>query len=307
MFSFDKGAGSTAGDDLVFDVTDATFMQDVMEASKTRPILVDFWAPWCGPCKTLGPELEKAVRAAKGKIALAKIDTDKNPMVAGQLRVQSLPTVFAFVNGQPVDGFQGALPGSQIKQFIDQILKMAGADPEADNLEAALEAAEAALAEGAIAEAAQTFAAVLSAEPTELKAIGGLVRCYAAAGEFERARQTLEMAPADKQSDPAIAAAASALSLAEETAGAAADLAKNRAAVAANADDHQARFDLALALIATADNDGAVKELLEIFRRDRTWNDEAAKTQLFKLFEALGPTDPITLSGRRRLSSMIFS
>ena len=308
MLTFGTSAPKNSGDDdLVFDVTDASFMQDVIEASRTRPIIVDFWAPWCGPCKTLGPELEKAVRDAKGKVALAKVDIDQNPMVAGQLRVQSIPAVFAFVGGQPIDGFMGALPGSQIKQFVDQVVKAAGGDAGADDLEAALEAAEAALKSGAVAEAAQLFAAVMSAEPTELRAIGGMVRCYIAAGELERAKQTLEMTTAEQRKDPAIAAAASALALAEETAGAADDLQKNRKAVEADPSDHQARYDLALALIAVGDRETAVDELLEIFRRDRTWNEEAAKTQLLKLFDAFGATDPLTLSGRRRLSSMIFS
>ncbi len=310
MLGFGKSsAGGDGGDGLVFDVSDQTFMTEVVEASRTTPIIVDFWAPWCGPCRTLGPALEDAVRAAGGKVKLAKIDIDRNQLVAQQMRVQSIPAVFAFVGGQPVDGFMGALPASQLKQFVEQVLKAAG-DPgggEAADIEAALEAAEAALGDSDVAQASQLFAAVLQADPTEVKAIAGLARCYAAAGDLDRARQALEMAPAEKQNDPAMTAAKTAIDLAEETAGAAQRIAQNRAALDASPNDHAARFDLALGLLAIGDREGAVAELLDIFRRDRTWNDEAAKTQLMKLFDAFGPTDPLTLSGRRKLSSMIFA
>ena len=251
--------------------------------------------------------LEQAVREAGGKVSLAKIDVDKNPAIAGQLQVQSIPAVFAFVNGQPIDGFMGALPASQLKQFVDQVAKAGGPDAAEQAIDEAIEAAEQALAQKDLAQAAQTFAAVLQADPTQLKAIGGLARVYAASGDFDRARQTLGLAPEDKLDDPSIAAARAAIELAEQSAGAAKDLAKNRAALEANPNDHQARYDLALALMASGDREGAVDELLEIFRRDRDWNEEAAKTQLMKLFEAFGPTDPLTLSGRRRLSSMIFA
>ena len=296
----------TSGGDI-FDASDATFMTQVIEESRRRPVIVDFWAAGCAPCRTLTPELEKAVTAAGGKIALAKVNIDTDPMIAGQLRVQSIPAVFAFVNGQPIDGFMGALPPSQIKQFIDGVLKASGGEAVGADIDQALEAAEAALKQGAIAEAAQTFAAILQEEPTDIRALGGLVKCYTAAGDLERARQTLAMAPQDKEDDPAIRSAKGALELAEESAGAMAAMTDNRAALAADANNHQARFDLALALAASGDHSGAIDELLEIFRRDRTWKEEAAKQQLLKLFDTFGATDPLTLSGRRRLSSMIFS
>ena len=300
-----QNGAANSGD--VFDVTDATFMSQVVDESRKRPVIVDFWAPGCGPCRTLTPELEKAVQAAGGKIALAKINIDTDPMVAGQLRVQSIPAVFAFVNGQPVDGFMGALPASQIKQFIDGVLKASGGEAVGADIDQAIEAAEAALKEGVIAEAAQTFAAILQSDPTEIRALAGLVKCYITAGDLDRARQALAMVPDDKQDDPAIKSARGAVELAEQSAGAMAAMAQNRAAVEADASNHQARYDLALAMAATGDRAGAIDELLEIFRRDRTWNDEAAKQQLMKLFDTFGPTDPLTLSGRRRLSSMIFS
>ena len=308
------GLGGSGGDQgaqtsqvEIKDVTDATFMADVIEASRQKPVIVDFWAPWCGPCKQLTPELEKAVQDAGGKIALAKVNVDENKMIAGQLQVQSIPAVYAFVDGQPIDGFMGALPASQIKQFIDQLLRSAGPDAAELAIGEALEAAEQALQSKDLATAAQGFAAVIQADPTELKAIGGLARVYAASGDFERARQTLAMAPDDKADDPSIAAARAAIELAEQSAGAAKDLTKHRAALEANPNDHQSRYDLALALVAVGDREGAVDELLELFRRDRNWNEEAAKTQLMKLFDAFGTEDPLTLSGRRRLSSMIFA
>lgn len=313
MQLFGAGGQSTttgADSDLIFDVGDADFMEKVVEASRTRPVIVDFWAAWCGPCKALGPIIEDAVKAQNGKVALAKIDTDRHQMVAQQLRVQSLPTVLAFVGGQPVDGFTGALTPAQVKQFVEQVVKAGGGQggaPGEPSIEDVLSAAEEAMANNAVADASQLYAAALQMGPTELRAIAGLARVYTAAGDFERARQTLQMAPEDKADDPAISAAAAAIDLAERAGAAAAETAKHRAALEADPNNHQARLDLALGLVAAGDKDGAVSELLEIFKRDRAWNEEAAKTELLKLFEAFGSTDPATIEGRRKLSSMMFA
>ena len=286
---------------LIKDTTEATFMADVIEASRDVPVIVDFWAPWCGPCKTLGPALEAAVNAAGGKVRMVKVNVDTNQMIAGQLRVQSIPTVFAFWQGQPVDMFQGAVPGSEIKKFIDKAAALGGDGGLAE----AIEAAEAMLSEGAAVDAAETFAAILGEEPENAAAYGGLVRSYLALGEIDRALDFVNAAPAAIAKAKEIEAARAQIELARQAAnvGPEQDL---RAAVAANSDDHQARFDLSAALHAAGKIDEAVDELLELFRRDREWNDGAAKTQLFTIFEALGPKDPVVLKGRRRLSSMIF-
>ncbi len=286
------------------DGTDAGFMKDVIEMSKTVPVIVDFWATWCGPCKTLGPAIEAAVGRAKGQVRLVKIDVDKNATYAGQLRVQSIPTVYAFWQGQPVDGFQGALPPSEVEAFVTKIAALA---PAADGgLAEALEAAEELLAEGAATDAAETFAAILQEEPGNAKAYAGLVRCYIAMGELEQAEAVLNGAPADISNAADIDAVHAQLELAKQAANAG-PVGELQARVAANATDHQARFDLATALHAQGDVQGAVDELLDIFRRDRDWNDGAAKTQLFTIFDALTPKDPIALNGRRKLSSLIFA
>jgi len=292
-----------AGGDLIKEGTDATFMKDVIEASREVPVIVDFWAPWCGPCKQLGPVLEAEVKAAKGAVKMVKVNVDQNQMVAGQLRVQSIPAVFAFSDGRPVDGFMGALPASEIKAFVKKLLDSAGGG---DGLEEALDQADAALDGGQAADAAEIYQAVLGEEPANARALGGLSRAELAAGNPDRARQVLEMAPPEVANDPAIAAAKAALDLAELTqdTGESAEL---RARLEADPNDHQARYDLALALLAAKDREGAVEELLELFRRDREWNEGAARTQLFKLFDSFGPKDPLTLKGRRRLSSMIFA
>jgi len=293
--------GPQAGD-LVKETTDASFMADVIEASRETPVIVDFWAPWCGPCKQLTPLLEQTVAAAKGAVKMVKVNIDQNQQVAAQLRVQSIPAVFAFAGGQPVDAFMGALPASEVKAFVKKLIDLGGGN----GLDEALDQADELLETGAAADAAQVYAAILAEDPANPRALGGLARAHLAAGNLEMAKQTLAMAAPEIANDPAIVAARAAIELAELTqdTGEVADL---KAKLDANADDHQARYDLALALLAGKDSDGAVEALLELFRRDREWNDGAAKAQLFKLFDSLGPKDPLTLKGRRRLSSMIFA
>ena len=288
--------------DLVKDTTDATFMADVIEASRETPVIVDFWAPWCGPCKQLGPMLEQAVKAAKGAVRMVKVNVDENQQVAAQLRVQSIPAVFAFAGGQPVDAFQGALPASEVAAFVKKLADMGGGN----GLDEALDQADALLETGAAADAAQVYAAVLAEDPVNARALGGLAQAHLAAGNIEQAKQTLEMAAPEIANDPAIVGARAAIELAEMTQNTG-DAAPLMTRLEADPDDHQARFDLALALLAGNDPDGAVETLLELFRRDREWNDGAAKEQLFKLFDSFGPKDPLTLKGRRRLSSMIFA
>ncbi|MEM6480018.1 MAG: co-chaperone YbbN, partial [Pseudomonadota bacterium] len=290
--------------DLIKDGSEATFMQDVVEASQETPIIVDFWATWCGPCKTLTPALEAAVTKAKGAVKLVKVDVDQNQSIAAQLRIQSIPTVYAFFKGQPIDGFQGALPPSEVDAFIERVAQAAGGSADG-GLGEAVAAAEDMLNEGAVTDAAQTFAAILGEEPNHAGAYGGLIRAHIALGELDQAEAILNGAPAEISDAPELEAARAQLELAKpaEDAGPVAEL---RAAVEANADDHQARFDLAQALHASGDTEAAVAELLELFRRDREWNDGAAKAQLFTIFDALKPNDPIVLGGRRKLSSMIF-
>ena len=298
------GAASGAGD-LIKDTSEATFMADVIDASNEVPVIVDFWAPWCGPCKTLGPALEKAVTAARGAVRMVKVNIDENQMIAQQLRIQSIPTVYAFFKGQPVDGFQGAIQGSEIQAFVDRVAAQGGGAP-GGGLDDAVASAEEMLAQGAVVDAAQTFAAILGEAPEHAGAFGGLARAHLALGEADKAEALLNNAPEAIKTAPEIEAARAALDLARQAAeaGPVGDL---RAAVEANPDDHAARFDLAKALHASGDIEGAVDELLELFRRDREWNDGAAKAQLFTIFDALKPQDPIALNGRRRLSSMIFA
>jgi putative thioredoxin len=303
LFGFNKPApaGPQGGDGLIKDSTDRDFRADVLEASMETPVIVDFWAPWCGPCRQLTPTIERAVIAAKGKVKLVKINIDENPAYAQQLRVQSIPAVFAFAGGRPVDGFMGAQPESQIKAFID---RLAGGQPE--GVDDALLAAEESLKLGDLGGAAQSFAAVLQLEPDNIKALAGMARCYLAGGQADRARDIIAAVPADKAGAPEVAMVKAQLTLAEQAAGAG-DPDELEARVKRSPDDHQARYDLAQALTAIGDLDGAADHLLEIFRRDRSWNEDAARKQLIKIFEAAGPTAEITRNGRRRLSSLMFS
>ncbi|WP_299840591.1 co-chaperone YbbN [uncultured Jannaschia sp.] len=293
-----------ADGDLIRDVTEATFMAEVVEASMKTPVIVDFWAPWCGPCKTLGPQLEAAVKAAKGKVRMAKVDIDRAQQIAAQLRIQSIPTVYAFWQGQPIDGFQGAVSQGEVQEFVKRVAAH-NAD-EADGLAEALTAAEEMLGEGAAVDAAQTFAAILGEEPENAAAYGGLLRAHVAMDEIDQAEALLASAPPAIAGAPELEAARAQIALARQSANAG-PVGELRAAVEASPDDHQARFDLAAALQASGDTEGAVEELLDLFRRDRDWNDGAARTQLFTIFDAAGPKDPVAMKGRRRLSSMIFA
>lgn len=300
MFGTDQPA--PAATDLIKDVSEANFMAEVVEKSMTVPVIVDFWAPWCGPCRQLGPALEAAVTAAKGKVVMAKVNVDENQGISSQLRIQSIPTVYAFWQGQPVDGFQGALPASELQKFVEKLSAMAGDGGLAD----AIAAAEEMLGEGAAEDAAETFAAIFEEDPKSAEALGGLIRAKLALGKVDEAQALVDGADPALASSGPVEAAKAQLQLALQAADAG-PLGELDAAVSANPDDHQARFDYAQALHAAGNVEEAVEQLLDLFRRDREWNDGAAKAQLFTIFDALKPNDPIAQKGRRRLSSMIFA
>lgn len=300
-------AGGASAGDIIKDTDTAGFMADVIEASQHQPVIVDFWATWCGPCKTLGPMLEKAVMAAKGAVKMVKVDVDQNQQIAAQLRIQSVPTVYAFWQGQPVDGFQGAQPESQIKAFIDKLVSMSGGQAPGEDLAAAMEQAGELLAAGDAANAAGIYSEIANADPENADAIGGLARAYLAMGEGEAAKQMIDGLPEKLKVSAPVQAALSAIELEASAAEAAGKLAPLKAAVEANPKDHQARCDLANALYASGDREGAVDQLLESIAIDRAWNEEAARKQLLQLFDAFGPTDELTVSARRRLSSILFS
>ncbi|MFY9892981.1 MAG: thioredoxin [Xanthobacteraceae bacterium] len=295
-------AQTAAADVLVKDTTTQAFVKDVIEESKRQPVLVDFWAPWCGPCKQLTPVLEKAVRAAKGKVKLVKMNIDDHPAIPGQMGIQSIPAVIAFVDGRPADGFMGALPESQVVAFLDRLTK----DSIGGETKDLLKAADAALADGDPAGAANLYAQLLAEDNGNVQALAGLARCYVETGALDQARQTLAMIPDSKRGESAVAAAQAALQLAEQvkTLGPVAELEQK---VAANPLDHQARFDLALALNGKGRRLDALDQLISIVKRDRKWNDDGARKQLVQFFEAWGPTDEATIEGRKRLSSILFA
>jgi putative thioredoxin len=294
------GAGSPDAD-LIKNTTTQDFMRDVLEASREVPVLVDFWAPWCGPCRQLTPILEKAVRAAKGAVRLVKLNIDEHPQIPGQMGVQSIPAVFAFQDGRPVDGFMGALPESRINAFITRLIGETAGDTAAD-----LEAAEAALAAGDVNAAAQMFGEVLQADRENAQSLAGLAKCYIKTGDLAHAEQTLALVPPAKADSAPVASARAALEL-QRKAPSAGDIESLRVKLAADPNDVQARFDLALALAAKGDRSGAADELLTLVAKNRSWNDDAARKQLVQLFDAWGASDPATIAGRQRLSSLLFA
>ena len=296
------GQGKTPPGDIIKDATLATFAKDVLEASRQAPVLVDFWAPWCGPCKQLTPILEKVVRSHNGKVRMVKVNIDENQAIAAQLRIQSIPTVYAFRDGRPLDGFQGAQPESAVKAFVERLL----GEEAAVDVAAALTAADQALEASDLQGAAELYAALLQDDPQNAAALAGLAKCYLKSGDTARAEQTLSLVPPDKRESGPVTSARAALDLAK-MASKAGDLGQLKAKVDGEPANHQARIDYAMALAAAGRKSDATDQLLESFRRDRKWNDEAARKQLVQLFDAWGAKDPATLDGRRKLSSLLFS
>ena len=297
------------GADVIKDSDQNNFMADVIDASREVPVIVDFWATWCGPCKTLGPIIEKVVTNAGGAVKLVKIDVDKAPDISAQLQIQSIPTVYAFKDGQPVDGFQGALPESQVQAWVDALIAKHGGGTSAgpDPIAEALDAADAALAEGDIGNAGAIYAQVLNQDAENTRAMTGMIRAYLKAGQADKARAIADQASPEALKSDELAGAISALELAEAGSAVAGEIDTLRAQMEADPDDHQARFDFAVAAFASSDTESAIDALVEIIRRKRDWNEDAARTELLKIFDALGPTDPITIAGRRKLSSVLFS
>jgi putative thioredoxin len=301
----EQGNGAAPPPDLIKETTTQSFMKDVIEESKRQPVLIDFWAEWCGPCRQLTPILEKAVRAAKGRVKLVKMNIDQHPAIPGQMGIQSIPAVIAFVNGQPADGFMGALPESQVNAFIEKLTKGVPAAGE-PNIADLLKEAEAVLAEGDAATAAQIYAEILALDATNIAALAGLAKCYVSTGAVDQAKQTLAMVPESKRNDAAVKAVQAAIDLAEQAVSVG-PIGELEQKVAANPLDHQARFDLATALNAAGKRSEATEQLLAIVKRDRKWNDDGARKQLVQFFEAWGGADEATVEGRKRLSTILFS
>ena len=301
MLEFEQNTDAS----VIKEVSEATFMQDVIEASKEKPVIVDFWAPWCGPCKTLGPQLEEAVKATKGALTMAKVNVDENQMIAGQMQVQSIPTVFAFANGQPVDGFQGAVSASEIKAFVDRVVAANGGEVES-GIDSAVKSAEQMLTEGDFEAARETFSAILEEDPNNLKSFIGLIKCNIAVDDLDQAEAILNGVPLELSKSPEFESIYAQIELAKQArdAGPINDLIL---LVKDKPDDHDARFKLAQALHGAGQIEEAINHLLELFKRDKEWNDGAAKSQLFTIFEALEPNNALVLNGRRKLSSMIFA
>ena len=301
MLEFEQNTDAS----VIKEVSEATFMQDVIEASKEKPVIVDFWAPWCGPCKTLGPQLEEAVKATKGALTMAKVNVDENQMIAGQMQVQSIPTVFAFANGQPVDGFQGAVSASEIKAFVDRVVAANGGEVES-GIDSAVKSAEQMLTEGDFEAAIETFSAIIEEDPSNLKSFIGLIKCNIAVDDLDQAEAILNGVPLEISKSPEFESIYAQIELAKQArdAGPINDLIL---LVKDKPDDHNARFKLAQALHGAGQIEEAINHLLELFKRDKEWNDGAAKSQLFTIFEALEPNNALVLNGRRKLSSMIFA